>query len=221
MIGHQRDILATLGIDIWVPRNAACQKLPSSSLWRDQAAAEYQTEIVLAKAPAVLPLEFKADQKPEPKHTKLLDVSVSVKVEKAELVAEVITERSALQIAAFQLQALSLPHCVIVVEATEITAEQQLLWTNIQQAVTAEYYELQWPFPLMNFQDGHGAESYVQGFLDGMSADKNIIFLGQCDYFKHSKSINLASLQEMLDQPLLKKRLWQFMQKLPQHTDGK
>lgn len=220
MIGHQRDILATLGIDIWVPRDAACQKLPSSSLWRDQAAAEYQTEIVLAKAPAVLPIELKVDQKQELKHTELLDVSVPAKVEKAEPVAEVITERAALQITAFQLQALSLPHCVIVVEGTEITAEQQQLWTNIQQAVPAEYYELQWPFPLMNFQDGHGAESYVQGFLDAMSAEKNIIFLGQCDYFKHSKSINLASLQEMLDQPLLKKRLWQFMQKSPQHTDG-
>jgi len=220
MIGHQRDILATLGIDIWVPRDATCQKLPSSSLWRDQAAPEYQTEIVLAKAPAVLPLEAKADQKQEPKHSELLDAPVSASVEKAEIVAEVITERAALQIAAFQLQALSLPHCVIVVDATEITAEQQQLWNNIRQAVLAEYYELQWPFPLMNFQDGHGAESYVQGFLDAISADKNIIFLGQCAYFKHSKSINLAGLQQMLDQPLLKKRLWQFMQKSPQQTDG-
>ncbi|MFH7764509.1 hypothetical protein [Acinetobacter sp. BSP-28] len=219
MIGHQRDILATLGIDIWIPRDVACQKLPSSSLWRDQAAPEYQTEIVLAKAPAVLPLELKIDQKPEPKPD-LLDTSVSTNVEKVEVVTEVIAERAALQIAAFQLQALSLPHCVIVVEATEITAEQQQLWNNIQHAVAAEYYELQWPFPLMNFQDGHGAESYVQGFLDAISADKNIIFLGQCAYFEHSKSISLAGLQEMLDQPLLKKRLWQFMQKSPQNTDG-
>lgn len=85
------------------------------------------------------------------------------------------------------------------------------LWHNIQHAVSGEYNELQWPFPLMNFQDGHGAESYVQGFLDAISEDKNIIFLGQSAYLKHSKSINLAGLQEMLTQPLLKKRLWQFM----------
>ncbi len=81
MIGHQRDILATLGIDIWVPRDVVCQKMPSSSLWRDQAAAEYQTEIVLAKAPAVLPLALKADQRQEPERTESL-ISPIAAVEK-------------------------------------------------------------------------------------------------------------------------------------------
>lgn len=219
MIGHQRDILATLGIDIWVPRDVVCQKMPSSSLWRDQAAAEYQTEIVLAKAPAVLPLALKVDQRQEPEHTEPLISPIAAVEEKIEIVAEEIATRPAQQISPFQLQVLALSHCVIVVDTTEITAEQQQLWHNIQHAVSGEYNELQWPFPLMNFQDGHGAESYVQGFLDAISADKNIIFLGQSVYLKHSKSINLAGLQEMLTQPLLKKRLWQFMQKSSQNTD--
>ena len=105
-------------------------------------------------------------------------------------------------------------------DATELSAEQQQLWNNIQQALQAEYYELQWPFPLINFQDGRSAESYVQGFIDAISADKNIILLGQFSYFNHSKIIHLAGLQEMLDQPLLKKRLWQFMQKTKQNMDA-
>ena len=50
--------------------------------------------------------------------------------------------------------------------------------------------------------------------------DKNIIFLGQSGYFNHEKGMQLASLQEMLDQPLLKKRLWQFMQKSNHSTDA-
>ena len=220
MIGHQRDILATLGIDIWVPKDAACQNMPSSSIWRDQAAPEYLSEIVVAKAqplivpePKVEPLKTLDQPDPLPAPTPV------VKEVQAEIVPQVVEERSALHIAAFQLQAFGLPHCVIVTDATELSAEQQQLWNNIQQALQAEYYELQWPFPLINFQDGRGAESYVQGFIDAISADKNIIFLGQFPYFKHSKSIHLAGLQEMLDQPLLKKRLWQFMQKTNQNTD--
>ena len=219
MIGHQRDILATLGIDIWVPKDAACQNMPSSSIWRDQAAPEYLSEIVVAKAqPLIVP-----EPKAEP--LKTLDQAEplptpAVKEVQAEIVPQVVEERPALHIAAFQLQAFGLPHCVIVTDATELSAEQQQLWNNIQQALQAEYYELQWPFPLINFQDGRGAESYVQGFIDAISADKNIIFLGQFPYFKHSKSIHLAGLQEMLDQPLLKKRLWQFMQKTNQNTDA-
>lgn len=220
MIGHQRDILATLGIDIWVPKDAACQNMPSSSIWRDQAAPEYLSEIVVAKAQPLIVPEPKAEplktlDQPEPLPTP----TPAVKEVQAEIAPQVIEERPALHIAAFQLQAFGLPHCVIVTDATELSAEQQQLWNNIQQALQAEYYELQWPFPLINFQDGRGAESYVQGFMDAISADKNIIFLGQFAYFNHSKSIHLAGLQEMLDQPLLKKRLWQFMQKTNQNTD--
>ena len=219
MIGHQRDILATLGIDIWVPKDAACQNMPSSSIWRDQAAPEYLSEIVVAKAqPLIVP-----EPKAEP--LKTLDQAEplptpAVKEVQAEIALPVVEERPALHIAAFQLQAFGLPHCVIVTDATELSAEQQQLWNNIQQALQAEYYELQWPFPLINFQDGRGAESYVQGFIDAISADKNIILLGQFSYFNHSKIIHLAGLQEMLDQPLLKKRLWQFMQKTKQNTDA-
>ena len=221
MIGHQRDILATLGIDIWVPKDAACQNMPSSSIWRDQAAPEYLSEIVVAKAQPLIVPEPKAEplktlDQPDPLPTP----TPAVKEVQAEIVPQVVEERPALHIAAFQLQAFGLPHCVIVTDATELSAEQQQLWNNIQQALQAEYYELQWPFPLINFQDGRGAESYVQGFIDAISADKNIIFLGQFPYFKHSKSIHLAGLQEMLDQPLLKKRLWQFMQKTNQSTDA-
>ncbi|MGK7823808.1 hypothetical protein ACSRC9_16330, partial [Acinetobacter baumannii] len=36
--------------------------------------------------------------------------------------------------------------------------------------------------------------------------------LGKCAYIQHANIIHLASLKEMLDKPLLKKRLWQLMQ---------
>jgi len=213
MIGHQRDILATLGIDIWIPKDVACQNMPSSSIWRDQAAPEYLTEIVIAKSQPEIPI---APQIEQPKALERIEALITPSVIKevpTEVAPLAIEERPVLQIAPFQLQAFGLPDCVIVVDATEMTAEQQQLWNNIQQALQAEYYELQWPFPLLNFQDSRGVDSYVHGFLDAISADKNIILIGQLPYLADPKSINLASLQEMLDQPLLKKRLWQFMQK--------
>ena len=121
-------------------------------------------------------------------------------------------QREIIQILPFSLQILSLAHCSIVIDATAMTEETQNLWTNIQRAVVSEFCELNWPFPWANVQDGRGVDSYIQGFLDGMSAEKNIIFLGTVPYISNSKIIQLASLQEMLDQPILKKRLWQFMQ---------
>lgn len=219
MIGHQRDILATLGIDIWIPKDALCQKMPSSSIWRDQAAVEDITEIIVPKAVALpaVEVQFKA----EPTQTVAPVVSLAQPIElQAEPLANVLEPQVIAQIAAFQLQAFTLPHCVIVVDATSMSSEQQQLWNNIQHAISAEYALLQWPFPLLEFQDGRGAESYVQGFLDALSVDKNILFLGQSGYLKHAKGMQLASLQEMLDQPLLKKCLWQFMQKSNHSTDA-
>ncbi len=213
MIGHQRDILATLGIDIWIPKDVACQNMPSSSIWRDQAAPEYLTEIVITKSQPKMPIEPRVEPPKALERTEALITASVIKEVPTEVAPLTVEESPALQIAPFQLQAFGLPHCVIVVDATEMTAEQQQLWNNIQQAFQAEYYGLQWPFPLINFQDSRGVGSYVHGFLDAISADKNIILIGQFPYLNHSKSINLASLQEMLDQPLLKKRLWQFMQK--------
>lgn len=219
MIGHQRDILATLGIDIWIPKDALCQKMPSSSIWRDQAAVEDITEIIVPKAVALpaVEVQFKA----EPTQTVAPVVSLAQPIElQAEPLANVLEPQVIAQIATFQLQAFTLPHCVIVVDATSMSSEQQQLWNNIQHAISAEYALLQWPFPLLEFQDGRGAESYVQGFLDALSVDKNILFLGQSGYLKHAKGMQLASLQEMLDQPLLKKCLWQFMQKSNHSTDA-
>jgi len=213
MIGHQRDILATLGIDIWIPKDVACQNMPSSSIWRDQAAPEYLTEIVIAKSQPEIPIVPQIEQPKVLERIEALITPSVIKEVPTEVAPLAIEERPALQIAPFQLQAFGLPDCVIVVDATEMTAEQQQLWNNIQQAVQAEYYELQWPFPLLNFQDSRGVDSYVHGFLDAISADKNIILIGQLPYLADPQSINLAGLQEMLDQPLLKKRLWQFMQK--------
>ncbi len=206
MIGHQRAILATLGIDLWIPRDSACQP-HQVSIWRDQAAPEFHSDIVLpqSKQPEV----FTDLSIPEPVIQPEAEVMPVVSVPTPVLVQE---QREIIQIPPFSLQILSLAHCSIVIDATAMTEETQNLWTNIQRAVVSEFCELNWPFPWANVQDGRGVDSYIQGFLDGMSAEKNIIFLGTVPYISNSKIIQLASLQEMLDQPILKKRLWQFMQ---------
>lgn len=38
MIGHERKILATLGIDVWIPRGTVSARLGNTSIWRDQTA---------------------------------------------------------------------------------------------------------------------------------------------------------------------------------------
>lgn len=207
MMGHQRDILASLGIDIWVSRTAVSQTLPQSSVWRDQAAPEIHSDIIV---PAVVNQQLKQQpiiheepkQEPSPQHT-AVEVVVPDDIPEA---------RVMLQVEAFSIEALQLPYCVILVESTALSQKQQQLWRNIQHALQAEYHVLQWPFALEVLQDGIGVENYVQGFVDVLSADKNMLILGQLPHFRSEQCLHLASLQEMLDQPLLKKSLWDAIQ---------
>ena len=206
MIGHQRDILATLGIDLWIPGDSACQP-HQVSIWRDQAEPEFHTEIVLSQhhpVEALVELPI-----PEPESLGTFETDTSPKIPE---VLDVQEPRESVHIPPFSLQALSLAHCSVVIDATEMTEATLNLWANIQRAVSGDFHELHWPFPWANVLDGRGVESYIQGFLDGMSTEKHIIFLGPVAHISNIKAIQLASLQEMLDQPILKKRLWQFMQ---------
>ena len=201
--------MAAMGIDLWVPKAAPCQQ-HSPAIWRDQSAPEVISEIILKNRPeqpvAVTPPQLKQS----------VDVPsspvVEAKVEQVEPVVPPTEIRPALNILAFNLEAICLAHCVVLIDSTELTADQQLLWSNIQRAVRSDFFALQWPFGWINLQDGRGAESYVQGFLDAMSLDKNVICLGDIPHLNSAKVYPLASLQQMIEQPLLKKRLWQFMQ---------
>lgn len=214
MIGHQRDILATLGIDIWIPKGDVRQQ-HQVSIWRDQAPAELYSEIILPQPTQIAPVAKAPLIAPEPV---IVETKAEVKSEAPAVVASQ-EQREILYIPPFNLQALSLEHCTIVIDATEMTEQTQHLWANIQRALQSEFYELNWPFPWVNLQDGRGVEAYIQGFLDMMSLEKNIISLGSIPHVTHSKMIQLASLQEMLDQPILKKRLWQFMQNRPANLE--
>lgn len=215
MIGQQRNILASLGIDVWIPRGVVCQKNTASSLWRDQVLEELQQAPapVFEPEPVVQDVEVKAVQ------TAL--VTEIERPQQAEVVAEpavkeAVVEKEQIvvstQIQAFELQMYVLENCAILLESSQLNNAQRQLWQNIQKARLGQYAELKWPFPLAAFQESRGLSSYIQGFLDATATGKKILCLGQLDFIQHSNILHLASLEEMLTQPLLKRRLWQLMQ---------
>jgi hypothetical protein len=213
MIGHSREILSTLGIDVWVSREVLAQEMPSSTIWRDINTYEpivdlnQNTDVIEIGAPQDLSDltsfdDFTEIAKPE------------VKAAKAESLTEVVEApiRPRIDIEAFNIQALILPHVVILIDGTAITADQQKLWINIQRGIHAEFSELNWPFALPELQDGYGVNNFIQGFMDSIALDKTVLALGNIPHYQKSNITYLANLQEMLEEPLLKKRLWSFIQ---------
>ena len=209
MIGRQRNILATMGIDVWIPREVVCEKNTAPSLWRDQATEEIQS----------LPIQFEtlAQYKPEPvQPITVVEPLDSVEIIVAPQAVELIRGKEQVvvttQVQSFELQMYILENCAILVESSRFNEAQQQLWQNIQKAKMGQYAELKWPFPLADFQESRGLPSYIQGFLDAAAMNKKILCLGHLDFIQHSNILHLASLEEMIAQPLLKRRLWQLMQ---------
>nr|WP_019384887.1 hypothetical protein [Acinetobacter venetianus] len=214
MIGQQRNVLAALGIDVWIPRDVVCQKNTASSIWRDQAVKE---------TPQIPQMSFEAETlKPEIKTNEVQPQKIKqaespqVEITEQAPVQKVISEKEQVvvnaSVQAFELQMYVLENSAILVESSQLNDEQRQLWRNIQKAKLGQYAELKWPFPLAGFQESRGLSSYIQGFLDASTNNKKILCLGQLDFLQHSNLLYLASLEEMIAQPLLKKRLWQLMQ---------
>lgn len=221
MIGHQREVLASLGIDLWVPAFLPSQQNATTSIWRDQSTTEIISEIVRPQSQP----EAKSISEHPLVQNKLPHQAPPAEIATQPIEQEVVTAlkeeivREAIHVEAFQLQAVSLEHCALVIEATQLSMEQQQLWQNIVQALPAQKYALNWPFPLLNFQDGRGVQSYIQGFIDGLSQGKTVIALGSIPNANGIKVTQAASLQEMLDQPLLKKALWHMMRAKQQNME--
>lgn len=239
MVEHQRSIMALMGIDLWIPKSGVETRVyNSTSLYRDQAEPETSSDlsfVPLHLEPKDLEsktlqnsedLLLKHDQsqiqnhdlslrvQPLKKTQHALEKSIQTPITAASSHSEIsLDAKSALQIEAFDLQAVSFEHCVLVTNATTLTQEQARLWRNIQSAVDGRLIELKWPFALLPLQDGRGASIYVKGFLDAISSDKRMIFLGTLPHILEHSSIELASLQEMLDEPISKRKLWEIMQK--------
>lgn len=216
MIGQQRNILATLGIDVWIPRDIICQK-NTAALWRDQN-IEQNTQLSS--------IQFDSKVSQGVAEIKVEQQSVAIKEvealqQKQEAVVQPIAKQSLIekeqivitaQIQSFELQMYVLENCAILLESSQLNDAQRMLWQNIQKAKLGQYAELKWPFSLAAFQESRGLSSYIQGFLDATATSKKILCLGQLDFIQHSNILHLASLEEMLAQPVLKKRLWQLMQ---------
>lgn len=207
MIGQQRQILTELGIDLWIPRDAACQNLDLDSIWRDERPDNTALELHAHPVPVVTAKTVVTDQiVATPNSTPIQQQPVQEII--AAPIAHVVQATNLHKnIKKFELQLLSLPQYVVVIDSSDLSVEAQQLWANIHAALQAEYQQLNWPFPLLNLQDPQGAYSYMQGFLAVHGLDKQLLVLGELPYMPQ-QSQKLPSLDDMLAQPILKKQLW-------------
>lgn len=231
---HQRSLMAVMGIDLWIPRSDVQTRPYQNNMYRDidfhQTASLEQTSVVefdLSHVQQNQPIQKLT--KPDLIHTDrtntIQQAEVSLLKNNIQTTQQNETSTSAqvskkidyqtepsVQLEPFEIQAFCIASCVILVNCTQLTAEQLKLWLNIQHAIVGQYYELKWPFPMLQLQDGKGANIYIQGFIDALKNERQVISLGQLPHVQVTDIIQLASLQEMIDQPVLKRRLWQFMQ---------
>lgn len=209
MIGQQRNIMTQMGIDLWIPRDAMCQKMPPRSLWReqDQMAVETVTSVIIPSTNLEQPQQKldaeikKTSRQQHHENDAALPIEISNTVD------------------AFQLQVLSLAEYILVIDALHIDQVQRQLWNNMKDALGAEYLSLDWPLAFDHFQNPQGQHIYLRGFFDVVASQKTCIGLGELPYLP-ATAIQLPSLAQMLQQPLLKQQLWTEIQRIKHEKSG-
>jgi hypothetical protein len=225
MIEQQRQQLAMMGIDLWIPRHAAVRSISTATtLWRDadigQSAqlstvskrAELESEIVL-KQEIKQETVIKPDDQYVSLNVKTIEVPNLQETAHA-AVTKIDVEPLEIEQQAFQLQVLFSEQFVLLVDQQQLTAQTLPLWRNIQHALHLQDASLQWPFPLVNLQEPSGLQDYLQGFFDVVAAEKSIFCLGELPVSFKLSCQTVVSLQDMLQQPLLKQQLWKLIQHL-------
>lgn len=227
MVEHQQSIMSVLGIDLWIPKTGVPTRTYISDLYRDQqsirtdevADLNYLAPVVLDQPvldqpsrSSIVERKRTADQQYEGVNTAGNNKTGNSADQFAEASAQAaVDEIIPIQIAAFEYQAWVTASWVILLDATQLSAEQLKLWHNIQMVDAGHFASLKWPFALMPLQDGRGVHAYVQGFVDALSSEKRLICLGHLTHWVSSSALLLPSLQDMLNEPALKRQLWDAM----------
>lgn len=221
-LAQQRHMLASMGIDVWIPRDLSNIQDVETSLYRDVVSADLPAIAPISVQPSAEVIQKQTESStPIPATIRRDPIVAEPRVASAEAVSPEVVEvptsppapvEAVLECPAFELQAVVLPHCILIIEGGQLTQAEQQLWLNIQAAQASQQFLLKWPFALAQFQDGRGVAAYVQGFLAAIQQEQSIIALGALPVQLDAAVVEFYSLQEMLEQPLLKRQLWQHMQ---------
>ena len=202
MMQHQHNVLASLGIDIWVPRQAVSQVSTEQSIWRDQEVVELNSKNEIAPTQPIVFDHQILKEKIVPPTQELVDDQLTDHALLGEVVKDVV------EVAPFSLQALIIYNALILIDATNFTQEQEALWLNLSKLSQQSLQQIKWPYAVSTLQDGIGASVYVQGFVDCLKTNKKILSLGKLPIQIAASIQATVSLQEMLDKPASKKILW-------------
>lgn len=214
MIEHRQQLLTSMGIELWAPRQVAVRSIQTKSIWRDRS-TDLEQEIALQTTEPSTQVAVKGELDSEKVlptiQTKKVDIpekQIEPKLEKQIVVSQDVVQAKSI-VSEFRLHALIGAKFVLITEQQQLTSVGRVLWLNIQNALNLNSADLQWPFPLMDLQDGGAVQDYIKGFFDVVAVEKTILCLGQLPIEICYSFEQLPSLAQILEQPLGKQDLWQ------------
>ena len=210
MIEHRQQLLTSMGVALWAPRQVAVRSVQPRTIWRDQSSLESEVIVHVEDAPQHV-IEQLEPKKVVPVQTKQVDIQKTQVApaleEKVPLTQALVVSKTTIN--EFHLHALVGEKFVLITEQQQLPLTGQTLWRNIQKVLNLSSADLQWPFPVLDLQDGNAVHDYIKGFFDVIAAEKQVFCLGQLSIQMHTSLEILPSLEQMLEQPLNKQVLWE------------
>ncbi|SDB85429.1 hypothetical protein SAMN05421733_102221 [Acinetobacter boissieri] len=220
MSQQQRHLLNSMGVDVWILKETQPKSFVATQFWRDQAYEKFDlNEPVIEPLPT---LQNIVVEKPhlQSKHDiqilneEIIGLTKDQHQTRSLEVTSVheVTSEIALQILPFTLALLTIDQCSILLNYTELLAQEKIFVESLRSALGATITELRWPINLADFQQSDYVNSYVNGFIDSTSLGQRIILLGGLPkVLDLDIAIKTVGITDLINNPKEKRVLWEML----------
>ncbi|MBF7684618.1 hypothetical protein I2F17_02060 [Acinetobacter sp. B10A] len=219
MLQQQRHLLHSMGVDVWIVKDTQPKNFSAEQFWRNQSSAFFELE---DQQPSIIKQDLISEKDTRQKHiqiqTKVLDdLQKNEDLMHVESVLTPEMPQALVQqvIPPFTLILLSTDQYSLLLNVTEISVQEKIFLENLTYALAATSTNLHWPPNLPDFQQGCFANSYVKGFVDHVSLDKEVILLGQLpSSINLEVKKNMPSMTDIINDPTQKRALWAMIKNM-------
>ena len=214
-----RAVLAVLGVPVWAARQHAVRQVTPTPIWRDvteEVVPRSEALVRLGTHEKVVQVSVPNRHAPPPSVVQARPIPITPQhraVEaKAPIVQPVAVEATAVR---FAVEVLVLQSWLLVVPSQQLADNAcRQLWEQIQLVFAKQPVEWFWPLAEgARWQTAPYAAVALQGFFARLAPQARVGLMGELpDQALPERVERLPSLQQLIEQPLQKRTLWQLLQ---------
>lgn len=220
MSQQKRHLLHSMGIDVWILKDTQSKNFVAMQFWRDQPCEDMDINEPIIQQPPPIQIVTALDRRTQSKQgiNKTFSENKVRSDQEKTVVESVLADDYTLgvvpqvKVLPFTLALLTTNKCSILLNYTNLAAEEKVFVDSLAHALNAKMLQLHWPINFFDFQHNDHVSSYVKGFIESRTSLQQIILLGRLpEVVQLDLKKNIIYINDLIKNPMQKKLLWEMI----------